>query len=1399
MYYKKIPIAQHTLEEELILIQIKAIVKVYLGEENCKNLNFSDLFIVTQRYHHNEKELPKKVFQYLVDHEYVEQNKKTPLTRITSNSDTSSTFTTETTQLIKFPLTTDIHLPISTLTSTIPLVPKEGITKSINMATNPAVNSTYCFSLAVPIFDHYKSERTISHYVSELETAFMLDNVMEERKKIAILQARTIPHTRILLPTPTNNQTYQAYVDECKLTFPDTLSCQNALNKYLHFNLNFDNFETSIRSFIRIADIALKDTFPAQKEASIRTKLMEMFIHDQDLWSWIRDNDDPFNSLIEDLIIRRQQNLARKKALQRNFGPRRLNSSNSFIINSNTNPNNTLHCTHCQYTNHTAENCHRKRQGHPPGDYTKKNVQIKTEALPNSITTSNVRKINVINDYSHDGLIKRAALLNQSPITVMFDTGANCSVISRKLAQSLELKTNVIPRTIITGGSYTPYYEVEEPLKFNVDGQELSIKDDCYMASTNLSGFDMILGNVHLKKLGAIIDTSDQTVTYKKPILALQFTLIPNNKEKETSLHIKYKEKYPNLEPLDEYDCGSSIGTAPLQDFSFVPNDSANQKWKFYQTQPTADEDYSISQLLQYNIIERSNAFEVLPKYMLIKRDSQGKPKSYFDSNGVERTKLRFVLDARRLNEKTRFMNYAPPTLLNIFAKMTRFDYASKLDLHCGFWQIQLPISDRHHFSFTHRGTTYQFQRLVMGAKNSPMIFQRQMEQIFEDIVKEDTKSRFLIYQDDLLLITQGGEEHHLYMLEKILDTLEKKNCKLNIEKCELLRKELTFLSWKFDGVSASPSPTSVAKYINSKLPKTKGALYATLQAYNYFRTAISDYTTRTHDLYKLSYGNKKDIIKWTPDLTQKFQNITNYIIQEPKIYLPLQESVFYLHTDASQHGLGGCLSQKDINEQVYPIGFISIPLKPTKKHRSATYLELLAIKKTLELFSPLLVGSTLQIYTDHRPLTHLISTSISPRFIDLIESIMSYNVNIQYLNGPNNQTADWLSRLHTINHMDLRKRVPKVNFENTNTRSLKEWQDMDISLQEAPIDKEGQPIFKRKEDIVVTNDVDEKPVIPNVDELHKHILKEIHDKNGHFCTTKILKQINKHFYWPKARTILNSYIQQCIPCQRTNITPEKFLTPPESDSSEWKEKLQEWEVLAADCCGPLSMTTQGNKHYIVFIDIYTKYIYTAALPNLESNTINLHIDKLIAAFGRFKILRTDGARYFISDTFKNHLQTYNTDLSVATAGNSRGNCYAERAIRTISAIITKLQITLPDKEWDELLPLAVQSYNQSPGPEGIPQERLFKRVCYSPLFDILKIPNQQRERMHEFQNVINKQFEENKPRTVYVKEKRLSKFQPAYSEPATLIGSDNTTGIIKKATKRISTRKLRHLKGWKS
>jgi hypothetical protein len=61
------------------------------------------------------------------------------------------------------------------------------------------------------------------------------------------------------------------------------------------------------------------------------------------------------------------------------------------------------------------------------------------------------------------------------------------------------------------------------------------------------------------------------------------------------------------------------------------------------------------------------------------------------------------------------------------------FEYFSKIDLKDGFFQIQLRKEDRHKTAFMVNNRLYECNRMPMGFKNAPAVFQRFMDKILKE------------------------------------------------------------------------------------------------------------------------------------------------------------------------------------------------------------------------------------------------------------------------------------------------------------------------------------------------------------------------------------------------------------------------------------------------------------------------------------------------------------------------------------------------------------------------------------------------------------------------------------------------------------------------------------------
>jgi len=129
------------------------------------------------------------------------------------------------------------------------------------------------------------------------------------------------------------------------------------------------------------------------------------------------------------------------------------------------------------------------------------------------------------------------------------------------------------------------------------------------------------------------------------------------------------------------------------------------------------------------------------------------------------------------------------------------------------------------------------------------------------------------------------------------------------------------------------------------------------------------------------------------------------------QLCIPLPEDKYSIVTDASGLSIGGVLQVRR-DDRWEAAAFFSRQLKGAEQRYSATEMEALAVVESINHFAYYLYGHQFDVYTDHRPLVHLLdSEKLNPRLRRLGYKLQGWMVNIQYLPGTENGFADALSR----------------------------------------------------------------------------------------------------------------------------------------------------------------------------------------------------------------------------------------------------------------------------------------------------------------------------------------------------------------------------------------------------
>jgi len=128
-------------------------------------------------------------------------------------------------------------------------------------------------------------------------------------------------------------------------------------------------------------------------------------------------------------------------------------------------------------------------------------------------------------------------------------------------------------------------------------------------------------------------------------------------------------------------------------------------------------------------------------------------------------------------------------------------------------------------------------------------------------------------------------------------------------------------------------------------------------------------------------------------------------------LHVPCSSDEFVLHTDASGLGLG-CVQNVVRDEKTLPVAFFNHQLRGAEARYSATELEVLAIVVSVKHFVHYLYGCHFTVFTDHHPLTALLSSKVLNRTVQgMVLKLQEYSMEIQYREGKDNDNADGLSR----------------------------------------------------------------------------------------------------------------------------------------------------------------------------------------------------------------------------------------------------------------------------------------------------------------------------------------------------------------------------------------------------
>jgi len=150
------------------------------------------------------------------------------------------------------------------------------------------------------------------------------------------------------------------------------------------------------------------------------------------------------------------------------------------------------------------------------------------------------------------------------------------------------------------------------------------------------------------------------------------------------------------------------------------------------------------------------------------------------------------------------------PDITEILDQLGQAKYFSCLDLAMVYHQINMDPWDIDKIAFSTKEGHWAYKRMPFGLKAAPATFQKMMNNVLSGL----TGTRCFVFLDDDVIYANSLVDHDR-KLRDVFKRLRKYNIKLQPDKCEFLRKEVTFLGHKISerGVEPDTCKVDAVKY----------------------------------------------------------------------------------------------------------------------------------------------------------------------------------------------------------------------------------------------------------------------------------------------------------------------------------------------------------------------------------------------------------------------------------------------------------------------------------------------------------------------------------------------------------------------------------------------------------
>ena len=198
---------------------------------------------------------------------------------------------------------------------------------------------------------------------------------------------------------------------------------------------------------------------------------------------------------------------------------------------------------------------------------------------------------------------------------------------------------------------------------------------------------------------------------------------------------------------------------------------------------------------------------------------------------------LCMCVDYRALNKVTIKNKYSIPLAAELFDRLSKASYFTKLDLRSGYWQVRIAAGDEGKTTCVTWYGSYEFLVMPFGLTNAPNTFCNLMNDVLFDYLD----AFVVVYLDDIVVYSKTLIEHEKH-LRLVFQRLRKNRLYVKPEKCEFAQEEITFLGHKISVGLIRMDKGKVQAIIEWSVPTKVTEFRSFLGLANYYRRFIKGY-----------------------------------------------------------------------------------------------------------------------------------------------------------------------------------------------------------------------------------------------------------------------------------------------------------------------------------------------------------------------------------------------------------------------------------------------------------------------------------------------------------------------------------------------------------------------------